>query len=294
MISAEVVIIGAGPAGISAAIQLKRYGINPIVFEKNEIGGLLRNANLVENYPGFPKGISGPKLIELFKKQFFGLGLEIVSSEVIHIENIKKQYVIETNIEKYITEYLIIASGTKANEFSKFKLPKKSENYIHYEVSSLLYEIGKSFVVVGAGDAAFDYSLNLSKNNQITILNRNDKINCLPLLWERVKQNGSITYYSNSEINGINWDGFKLEIKYNQSGKIKIVNSYYLIFAIGLKQNLNFITNENLINFDELNKKKNVFFIGDVKNGLFRQTSISVGDGVKTAMKIYNLKQESS
>ena len=65
----EVAIIGAGPSGIATAIQLKRYGIEPVILEKEEIGGVLKNANLVENYPGFPDGISGPELVKLFKKQ---------------------------------------------------------------------------------------------------------------------------------------------------------------------------------------------------------------------------------
>ena len=78
----KVGIVGAGPAGIACAVQLSRYGFNPLVFEAKDIGGLLRNANLVENYPGFPAGISGPSLVKLFMKQLENHEHLLVSEEV--------------------------------------------------------------------------------------------------------------------------------------------------------------------------------------------------------------------
>jgi len=82
----DVVIIGAGPAGISAAIQLKRYGIEPTLLEKEEIGGLLKNANLVENYPGFPNGVPGPELVKLFKKQLENAQIKVHFEKVLKLK----------------------------------------------------------------------------------------------------------------------------------------------------------------------------------------------------------------
>ena len=82
----HVTIIGAGPAGIATALQLKRYGITPIILEKNTIGGLLRNAHLVENYPGFPKGISGVNLVRLFRKHLERAAITIFPEEVINLD----------------------------------------------------------------------------------------------------------------------------------------------------------------------------------------------------------------
>ena len=76
------IIIGAGPAGLGTAIQLKRYGISPLVLERESIGGLLRNANLVENYPGFPAGIPGVELVQLLKKHARASGVEVILAEV--------------------------------------------------------------------------------------------------------------------------------------------------------------------------------------------------------------------
>src|SRR4030042_7192079 len=73
----DIIIIGAGPAGLAAAIQLKRYGIRPLLFERAVVGGLLRNANLVENYPGFPRGITGPGLVKLFARQAHKRGVDL-------------------------------------------------------------------------------------------------------------------------------------------------------------------------------------------------------------------------
>ena len=88
----KVAIIGAGPAGISSAIQLKRFGIDPIVFESDQIGGLLHNANLVENYPGFPDGISGEKLCMLFIEQFNKCNTNIINEEVITLDYIDNEF----------------------------------------------------------------------------------------------------------------------------------------------------------------------------------------------------------
>ena len=80
-----VMIIGAGPAGLATAIQLKRYGIHPLLFEGEEVGGLLRNANLVENYPGFPKGVSGSKLVNLFSRQAENLHIDVTHEQVLEL-----------------------------------------------------------------------------------------------------------------------------------------------------------------------------------------------------------------
>ena len=81
-----VVIIGAGPAGLTAAMQLERQGISPVVLERNQVGGLLLNANLVENYPGFVEGVSGPDLVKLFSRQAERLGVNVSQEEALSVE----------------------------------------------------------------------------------------------------------------------------------------------------------------------------------------------------------------
>ncbi len=110
--STDVIIIGAGPAGIACAIQLKRYNIDSIIFEKNEIGGLLKNANIVENYLGFPNGISGNKLVQLINKQSQTAKINVKYEIVMSVESFEDILKVKTSINTYHSKYLVIASGT--------------------------------------------------------------------------------------------------------------------------------------------------------------------------------------
>lgn len=283
----KVIIIGAGPAGIATAIQLKRYGIDPLLFEKNEIGGLLINANLVENYPGFPNGISGSELVELFKKHLNNNFIKIIFEEVIGVEFKEKLFRITTSKETFYSKIVVIATGTKPKEFADFKIPEQVKDKIFYEISPILGVKGKTIVVVGAGDSAFDYALNLEKNNEVVILNRGKTTKCLPVLWERAKKSSKIKYLENTKIFNIienSKDELLFELR-GEEGLLKIFANY-VIFALGREPQLDFLS-ENLEKIKKkLVKKELLFFIGDVKNSYFRQTAIAVGDGIMTAMKI--------
>ncbi|MCX6832312.1 MAG: NAD(P)/FAD-dependent oxidoreductase, partial [candidate division Zixibacteria bacterium] len=123
MRSDEVAIIGAGPAGIATAIQLRRYGLQVTVFEKNRIGGLLRSANLVENYPGFPQGTSGPNLVRLFEEQLRNSAAEILFEEVVSLCFEDERFVVTTNERTLYPEIVVIASGTRPIELSDLEGP---------------------------------------------------------------------------------------------------------------------------------------------------------------------------
>ena len=189
-----MVIIGAGPAGISTAIQLKRYGVEPTLLEKKEIGGLLKNANLVENYPGFPSGVPGPELVKLFKKQLENIQIKVHFEKVLELDYKNGLFSIKTNQKKITCRIIVIASGTKPRKLSYPDLPAKIENHIFYEIYPLTQVENKKIAIIGAGDAAFDYALNLSKQNKVTILNRGEEVKCLPLLWKRAMETKNISY----------------------------------------------------------------------------------------------------
>src|SRR4030067_2642076 len=106
----DVIIIGGGPAGIAAAIQLKRYGLAPLIFEREALGGLLRNANLVENYPGFPGGISGMKLVGLLEQQARAFGLRVTYAEVARLDLVAGLFQIETSPDHYAARLVVVAS----------------------------------------------------------------------------------------------------------------------------------------------------------------------------------------
>lgn len=285
----SVAIIGAGPAGIACAIQLKRQGIIPLVFEKNKIGGLLLNANLVENYPGFSDGISGIDLCQIFEKHFKKLGLEIIQQEVLSLKYINdKMSIVTTDMTKtvknlYEVDCAIVASGTKPIKPQNLLIDFKTESKVKYEIESIIDVQDKIIAIVGSGDAAFDYALSMSKKNKVIILNRSNDYKCLDLLYERAILNSNINILNNISILSIDYFDEKLKIHLSDNSILKL---NYLVFAIGRKPNIDFFDASSMKILDYLIKMKKLFFIGDVVNSQYRQTAISIGDGIRTAMEL--------
>ncbi len=276
----DVIIIGAGPAGIACAIQLKRYNIDSIVLEKDKIGGLLKNANLVENYIGFPNGLSGEKLVELIKRQSQSSKLKIKYEFVESVDSDKDTISVKTNNNLYQSKYLVIASGTKPIIPTVPIIHDNLKNKVFYDIYKLGQIKNKNIAIIGAGDCAFDYALNLCSNNKVTILNRSNRIKALPILQDRVFKIESINYFDNIIVKQIESKNDKI----NLSSIPNIVTTVfdYILIAVGRESNLDFINKDIMIN-------QNIFRIGDVKNEHFRQTSIAVGDGTFAAMKISKL-----
>lgn len=289
----DVVIIGAGPAGISAAIQLKRYGMEPVLMEKEEVGGLLRNANLVENYPGFPKGISGPELAQIFKKQLENLQIKVHSEKVLKLDYEKETFFIKTDQRTINCQIVIIASGTESLKLTEHDMPSETESHIFYEVYPLLQVANKKIAIIGAGDAAFDYALNISKKNDVVIINRGREVKCLPLLRERVMETKNISYLEDTHVRRIKYHDDRLILTCRNTMKEWETDVSYLIVAIGREPCLDFFSENLKKNLGKLQKSKMLYMIGDVKNDIYRQTAIAAGDGIKSAMEIYKkLKEE--
>lgn len=283
----EVIVIGVGPAGLAAAIQLKRYALQSLILERGSPGGLLRNANLVENYPGFPGGISGVELVRLFQEQARSAGVSVTAGEVIRLDHSGEQYLVDTLSGSYSSKVVVIATGTRPRQLTVPQLPDDVGELIFDEVYPLLGEQGRHFAIIGAGDAAFDYALNLSRSNQVTILNRGSQIKCLPLLWDRAQERKTISYLARHQITRISRVGKnRLKLSFHHPGGGGSMHADYLIAAIGREPRLDFLDVGIRSRLDELRQEGSLYLIGDVKNDLFRQTSIAVGDGVRAAMEI--------
>jgi len=289
----EIAVIGAGPAGLAAGIQLQRYGFSPHIYEREAVGGLLRNANLVENYPGFPAGISGRELVKLMQEQAQQIGLVITYQEVQEISYRNNHFLLTTPLRTNAYDIVLIASGTRPRTNHGVDIPVPLQPHVFYEIYPLRHLAEKRFAIVGAGDAAFDYALNLSKLNQVMILNRSKDIRCLPLLFERAARNPRIDYREEIKILAVKESrraGLELECE-GSTGQMSFLIDK-LIFAIGREPQTGFIPSALLPMIRDLEEKGCLYFIGDVKNERYRQTSIAVGDGVLAAMKIYQSLQE--
>ncbi|MEO0156526.1 MAG: NAD(P)/FAD-dependent oxidoreductase [candidate division WOR-3 bacterium] len=275
----KVAIIGAGPAGIACAIQLKRYKIDFFLFERDKPGGLLKNANLVENYPGFPEGIGGERLVSLFRKH---LKVNKINPMIENVEwvDYKKKFIIKTNRKIYHSEILVIASGTKPKRLG-IKIPDSIKSRIFYNIINLKKIKNANLGIIGAGDAAFDYALSLCQRNKVYLLNRTRIHKCLPLLFQKVMKNKNIKYVKEFELVTIQLKNKKLVL---HSKNKELISVDYLVVAIGREPNLDFL--DKKLKLKTLEKNKKLYMIGDVKNGLFRQTAIAIGEGIKTAMEI--------
>jgi len=285
---AEVAIVGAGPAGIATALQLARSGIEPLLLERERLGGLLLNANLVENYPGFPRGIPGEELVRLFARQLERAGVEAHHEEVLRLDHDGDRFLVETDKRKTTAEIAVLASGTKPREFTDCPIPEEARERILYEVYPLREATGRRIAIVGAGDAAFDYALNLaSRGSEVHILNRSARVRCLPLLWERARATPGIGYHENTAIAKISATDGGLLLELTSGGRHWALAVDYAIFAIGRVPRLDYLAEGLRGRLAQLQEEGLLYLVGDVRGGRYRQVAIAVGDGLEAAMRIY-------
>jgi thioredoxin reductase len=284
----EIIIIGGGPAGLTTAIQLKRFGYKPLLIEKKELGGLLRNAGEVQNYLGFSNGPTGKELVSDFVEQYNKHNIETKYENVTILDYVDETFVVKTSSNTYFADIVIVASGTKAKVHPKCD---GSLNCIRTEVSDLEHLSDKSVLVVGAGDAAFDYALTLSDKNKVFIVNRGKEIKALDLLKEKVFENEAINYMDETRLEDLKYsDDERVSVCLSSStSRDKRLEVDYVVNAIGRDPARDFFSNKLIKDEQVLIDDRKLFLIGDVKNALFRQVAISSGDGLKTAMEINNI-----
>lgn len=285
----DVVIIGAGPAGIATAIQLKRYDIEFVLLEQEEIGGVLRNANLVENYPGFPWGISGLDLVKLFKKQLKENKISTIIERVRELEYKDKEFLAKTDQKVIRSTLAVIATGTKPKGISSVPISDDIKDRIFYEVYPIRKLKKKRIAIIGAGDAALDYALTLSQKNEVMIINRSEQPKSVPVLAQRCMKSKTISYSGNLDVKKISNKGKKpvLTLTHKDTQKESQVLADYLVIAIGREPCLDFLGPQLQRNFRNLMNAKILYMVGDIKNRIYRQTAICAGDGVKAAMQIH-------
>mgnify|MGYP001345583079 CR=1 FL=1 len=199
----KVIIIGSGPAGLTAAIYAARAKMEPVLFEGATPGGPLMITTEVENFPGFPEGIQGPDLIMAMKKQSERFGTKTITKNVTDIKIDKRPFRVYTgDEEEYQTESLIIATGTEPRKLgleSEKKLTGRGISYCATCDGPLFKD--KKVIVVGGGDSAMEESLFLSKfATEVVVVVRKDALKASEIMVERAKKNPKIKWLMNTEI----------------------------------------------------------------------------------------------
>ena len=295
METTDVAIIGAGPAGIGAAIQLHRYGVDPVVLERTRIGGLLVNAGWVENYPGFHEGISGERLAGLMEAHLGRHKPRVLFEEVLRVGQDGGGFIVECPEGAISARAVIVASGTKPRPVESLEIPPGARERVVYEIYPIMAARDRRIVIVGGGDVALDYALSLGRQNDVMILTRGSMPRCLPLLWERAKAAPRITLQTGVEIAGIE-AGTTGELALHCAGPEETLQlrADHLIFAIGRVPDCAFLSDGLAAGIEQGQLPRGLHLVGDVCRGSMRQTAIAIGDGVMAAMRTQEMLRETA
>ena len=296
----DIIIIGGGPAGLTAGLYTSRSGLKTLLLEKVAPGGQAALAWTIENYPGFPEGINGPELTERIEKQAEKYGLEIKSGEVAKVKVSSKderskgmlEKVIKTEEgEEYKTVALIVATGTRPR---KLGVPGE-ERLIGRGVSYCATCDGPLFknrkvVVVGGGDAAVEEALFLSKfAEKTTLIHRRDELRATKIVQERAVSNPKLEFLWKSTVTEIlgetEVEGVK--VRNIETGKDLTLEAKGVFIYIGTIPNTGFLKgiiemdNKGFIITDENMETsvKGIYACGDVRKKLLKQVVTACGEG---------------
>jgi thioredoxin reductase (NADPH) len=290
MVEDEVTIIGAGPAGMSAAIYLQRAGLSPVLLERGEPGGLLRSANWVENYPGFPDGIPGRDLAARFKDQLRVVGATITGTEVRSVKRAREGFRIKSGLGDRISRAVIVATGTRPAKVAIKGATELAGKRVFSELHELPSSLsGKRLIIVGGGDAAFDYALGLRERGaQILVVSRSEPC-CLSLLRERTEALGiEVVIGASPRAVRRAKDGLVLTCDAGAS-EIELAGNM-LLMACGRIPNIEVLSPSLRRGISASRKERpetpvrGLYLAGDVVRDKQRQTGIAVGDGIRAAM----------
>lgn len=296
----KVIILGSGPAGLTAAVYTARANLQPLVIEGSQPGGQLTITTDVENYPGFPKGIMGPEMMTLFREQAERFGTRFLYGEVTQVDLSRRPFTLVCDKEQLTAETLIISTGAS----SKWLGLESEKRLTGYGVSSCATCDGfffqdKELIVVGGGDTAMEEATFLTRfASKVTVVHRRDQLRASKIMQDRAMKNPKISFIWDSTIEEISGDakgqgvnGVKLKnLKTGQSTDFRCDGVF---IAIGHSPNTTLFHGQ--LDTDEVGylltksgstetKVPGVFVAGDAADKVYRQAVTAAGTGCMAAI----------
>ena len=292
----DAIIIGGGPAGLTAGIYLSRARMDTLLIEKALPGGQAILTEIIENYPGFPHGIAGPELMQKMEEQAVRFGLKIEYGEVEEVK-IKedKIKIVRINNQEYKTLTIILASGAEA---SKLEVPGEEElrgrGVSYCATCDAPFFKHQKIVVVGGGDTAIEEALYLTKFvREVTIIHRRDRLRATKILQERVFANKKINFAWDSVVTKV-LGNEKVEgvlVQNKKTGEEREISCQGVFVFVGNIPNSNFLkelvklgkkgyilTDDNMMTSQE-----GIYACGDVRKKILRQVITACGEGATAA-----------
>jgi thioredoxin reductase (NADPH) len=298
----NVVIIGSGPAGFTAAIYAGRANLKPVMFEGYQAGGIpggqLMTTTEVENFPGFPEGITGPELMERMRAQAVRWGAELYTEDVIYVDLSQRPFTVRSDEREIKTNSLIIATGATAKRLG---LPSEDQ-YWSRGISACAICDGATpifknveLAVVGGGDSAAEEAVYLTKYaSHVHLLVRREAMRASKAMQDRVLQNPKITVHWNTQpidVIGENGEMTGLKVRDTKTNAERVIEVRGMFYAIGHTPNTALFQGQlelddagYIIAKDSVTNAEGVFACGDVQDHEFRQAITAAGSGCMAAM----------
>ncbi len=298
MTTENVIIVGSGPAGLTAALYTARANLTPLVFSGNEIGGQVNITSEVENYPGFPEALTGPELVEKFQKQAERFGARVEYAEVTEVDFDARPFRVKAYDNEYHTKALVIATGASPR---KLGVPGEVEftgrGVSYCGTCDGFFFRDKDIVVVGGGDSALEEGIFLTKfANHVRIIHRRDELRAGYTLQARAKRNETIEFIWNSvvtEISGSDGAVHSVQMKNVKSGEVSTLKTDGVFIYVGHFPNSQLFAGKlemdehGYLITDERTRTSvpGVFAAGEIADPIFRQIVTSAGSGCKAGME---------
>jgi thioredoxin reductase (NADPH) len=293
----DLIIVGAGPAGLTAGLYAGRALLNPLILVGQSLGGQAAATSEMENYPGYPQGVEGMALTQLMAEQAERFGARIMYEQVSSVDLGQYPFGVQTYGPEFRARSLIICTGTSPR---KLGVPGESELTGHgvsyCATCDAFFYRGKRIVVVGGGDSAIDESLYLTRFvDDITIIHRREQLRASPILQERARKNEKIHFVWDTVVDEIVGESKVTGVKVHnvKTGEESILPTEGVFVYAGLIPNTSMfrgqldLTPEGYIVTDKRQHTSvpGVFSAGDVQDPWFRQTVVAAGAGAAAAIE---------